>query len=72
MDTQILSRSARILDRQGYETQTGVEVAIWEDESPEGLGDHYIRVGSTLLWRKDVLENDDRLECLASGMTILL
>jgi len=69
MDIQLLSTSARILNRDGFETQKGVEVAIWVDPNN---GNRYIRVGSSLLWRKDVLENDDRLECLASGMTILL
>jgi len=71
MDIKILSTAARILNREGFETGRA-EVAIWEDQTPEGSGDHYIRVGSTLLWRKDVIESEDRLECLASGMTILL
>jgi len=72
MDKQLLSKSARIFSREGYETQTNVEVAIWEDQTPEGSGDHYIRVGSTLLWRADVIHAGDRIECLASGMLILL
>lgn len=66
MDTQILSTSARILDRNGYETHRA-EVALYTDN-----GNKYIRVGSTLLWRNDVLEIENRLECLASGMIILL
>lgn len=69
MDIRILSQNARVLTREGYETRRSVEVAIYRDEHN---GDEYIRVGQTLLWRKDVLESADRLECLASGMTILL
>lgn len=68
MDKQLLSKSARILSREGYETHTGVEVAIWIDSN----GNEYIRVGSSLLWRADVIHTGDRIECLASGMLILL
>jgi hypothetical protein len=67
MDIKILSESARILSREGFETGRA-EVAIYRDTN----GDEYIRVGSSLLWRKDVLESSDRIQCLASGMTILL
>ena len=67
MDIKILSESARILSREGCETHRA-EVAIYRDTN----GDEYIRVGSSLLWRKDVLEFSDLFECLASGMTILL
>lgn len=69
MDIKILSENARVLTREGYETRRSVEVAIYRDEHN---GDEYIRVGQTLLWRKDVLEESDRLTCMASGMTILL
>jgi hypothetical protein len=66
-DIKLLSVSARILNREGFETHRA-EVAIYRDTD----GDEYIRVGSTLFFRKDVLESDDRFECLTSGMTILL
>ena len=69
MDIKLLSENARVLTREGYETRRGVEVAIYRDEHN---GDEYIRVGQTLLWRKDVIEESERLTCMASGMTILL
>jgi hypothetical protein len=77
MDTTILSRSARILNRDGFETQTGVEVALWIDQDPCCLNDKYIRVGSQLLWEKDTVQDvtefgNDRITCLCSGMQILL
>jgi hypothetical protein len=77
MDSQILSTSARILDRDGFETQTDVEVALWIDQDPCCLGDKYIRVGSQLLWEKDTVQDvtefgNDRINCLCSGMQILL
>jgi hypothetical protein len=77
MDSQILSNSARILSREGFETRTGVEVAIWIDQDPCCLGDKYIRVGSSLLWEKDTVQDvtefgNDRITCLCSGMQILL
>lgn len=64
----LITENATLLSKEGYITHRGVSVAYHTDED----GDQYIRVGSALMWRADVLEESDRLTCLASGATILL
>jgi len=69
MDTneRILTTKGTLLTREGFVTQTNVEVAAYYD------GPHrYIRVGTCLYWRDDLKEDSDRFTCLSSGSVILL
>lgn len=65
---KLITENATLISKEGYITHRGVSVAYHTDED----GDEYIRVGSSLMWRADVLEQSDRFTCLASGATILL
>lgn len=58
----ILSTSATVYNNQNYITSRGTTVAIVDEE--------YIRIGSCLYWRKDLIEYETHLECLASGAII--
>jgi hypothetical protein len=64
---EVISRSARLLDIDGFEVATGLVVTRWSDEDGE-----YILINRTLHSMSDVLEEDDRLTLLASGATVLL
>jgi hypothetical protein len=68
MNERILTTKGTLLSREGFVTQTNVEVAAHYDGP-----NRYIRVGSALYWRDDMDERqDDRITCLASGAVILL
>jgi len=67
MKDQVITKTGTLLSPDNIVTHRNVEIAYHEED-----GDKYIRVGSSLLWRKDVLEEPGRLTCLASGSVILL
>jgi hypothetical protein len=67
MNDRIITKNGTLLTREGYVSQTGVEVAYHYDNGKE-----YIRVGSSLLWRNDFKESFDRMVCQSSGCVILL
>jgi len=67
MSERILSTNGTVLSREGFITQTGLEVAACY----EGFN-RYIRVGTALYWRDDLKEDADRFTCLSSGSVILL
>jgi hypothetical protein len=67
MSERILSTNGTVLSRDGFITQTGLEVAACY----EGFN-RYIRVGTCLYWRDDLKEDSDRFTCLSSGSVILL
>ena len=67
MKDEIISKIATLLNADGFITHQPVEVAYYTEDD----GDEYIRVGSSLYWRKDIQEDEDRFTCLASGATIL-
>jgi len=60
----ILSKKAKVYNHQNFLVIPSVEVAIVDSE--------YIRVGSCLYWRKDLIESKDKLVCQASESTIVL
>ena len=62
----LITNTGTLLNAEGYITHRGIEVAYCSLD-----GDEYIRVGASLMFRPDVLEEDGRFTCLASGSVIL-
>ena len=60
----ILSEAAKVYNHQGYLACENITVAVVDKE--------YIRVGSCLYFRNDLIESEDKLECLCYGSTIVL
>lgn len=68
MKTEIISTTARIINSEGFQIASGVEIATHLDQD----GDKYLRINGTLHLLADVIQTGDRLELLASNCTVLL
>lgn len=68
MKSEIISTTARILNADGFQIFSGVEIAIHLDQD----GDKYLRINGTLHLLSDVIRLNDRLELLTSNSTVLL
>lgn len=68
MKSEIISTTARILNADGFQIFSGVEIATHLDQD----GDKYLRINGTLHLLSDVIQLNDRLELLASNSTVLL
>lgn len=68
MKSEIISTTARLLNADGFQEASGVEIAIHLDQD----GGKYLRINGTLHLLSDVIRLNDRLELLTSNSTVLL